>query len=58
MTEEEMVDTGVIAEVPANERSARDEGDGSNALEGGDDTDAADKAAANPGEPVDLEEVE
>jgi hypothetical protein len=46
MTDE---DTGTIAEVPEVERIDIDEGEGANALEGGDDSDAADQAFRDPG---------
>jgi hypothetical protein len=44
------IDTGTIAEVPADQRIDVDEGDGANALVGGDDSDAAAGAFRNPGE--------
>lgn len=44
------IDTGTIAEVPDDQRIDVDEGDGANALEGGDDSDAADEAFRDPGE--------
>lgn len=44
------IDTGTIAEVPEEERIEVDEGEGANALEGGDDSEAADKAFRDPGE--------
>jgi hypothetical protein len=52
MTEETPVqeDTGTLAQVPEEERLDTDEGEGANALEGGDDSDAAQRAFENPGE--------
>ena len=52
MTEETPVpeDTGTVAEVPEEERLDIDEGEGANALEGGDDSDAAEQAFQDPGE--------
>jgi hypothetical protein len=43
-------DTGTLGEVPEEERLDVDEGEGANALEGGDDTDAAQEAFENPGD--------
>lgn len=43
------IDTGVVAEVPEDDRSDVDGGTGSDALEGGDDSDAADDAVRQPG---------
>jgi hypothetical protein len=52
MTEETPVpeDTGTASEVPEEERLDIDEGEGANALEGGDDSDAAEQAFQDPGE--------
>lgn len=46
----EPIDTGVLAEVPEDERLSDDQGDGANALEGGDDTELLDAVYADPGE--------
>lgn len=46
MTDE---DTGTVAEVPEDEHIDVDEGEGANALEGGDDSDAAERAFRDPG---------
>jgi len=51
-----MKDTGEIAEVPLEQRLETDEGEGSNALEGGDDTEGLEAIYAAPGEVVDLSE--
>ena len=45
------MDTGTIAEVPEDERLGVDEGDGSDASEGGVDDDLAD-VYADPGTPI------
>lgn len=50
-------DTGDIAEVSESERLKTDRGEGSNALEGGDDTDGLDAVYAEPGEVVPEEEL-
>jgi hypothetical protein len=44
------VDTGTIADVPEKERMSVDQGPGANALEGGDDSSAAERAFDDPGE--------
>jgi hypothetical protein len=43
-------DIGTIAEVPEDDRLDVDEGEGVNALEGGDDSEAAEAAFRNPGQ--------
>lgn len=43
-------DTGTIAAVPEDQRRDRDDDEGANALEGGDDSDAAEAAFRDPGE--------
>lgn len=49
IADDEAIDTGVVAEVPPEDRTDVDGGDGSDALEGGDDLDAADEAVQAPG---------
>jgi hypothetical protein len=51
----EMQDIGDIAEVPPEDRREDDEGNGSNALDGGADNDVSD-VYANPGEVLELSE--
>jgi hypothetical protein len=46
----EQEDTGTLAEVPEEQRLDTDEGEGANALEGGDDGDVAQQAFEDPGE--------
>jgi hypothetical protein len=48
--EEEEEDTGTISEVIEDERVDVDDGKGANALEGGNDCDAAEAASQDPGE--------
>ena len=43
-------DTGTVSEVPEEARLDVDEGEGANAMEGGDDSDAAEQAFQNPGD--------
>lgn len=43
-------DTGTVAEVPEEERLDVDGGEGSDALEGGDDSEAAEEAFRDPGD--------
>lgn len=50
------LDTGELAEVPADQRLDVDEGDGSDALDGGADDDLAD-VYADPGEIVRPEDL-
>lgn len=55
-TEKLVRDTGDQAEVPDRDRLKTDGGDASNALEGGDDVEAAEAWFAEPGEVVTIEE--
>lgn len=52
-----MKDTGTISEVAEQLRLDVDEGEGANALEGGDDTTGLEEVYANPGEVVDEEDL-
>ena len=44
------LDTGIVAEVPEDQRLDVDEGPDSDAIEGGDDTDGLEDVYANPGQ--------
>lgn len=52
------MDTGTLNEVPTEQRLDVDGGKGSDALEGGDDLDAAQEALDNPGEVIDIDAVD